>query len=42
MPDFTPMGMLIVFIITLCAGAGWTLGSAIMTALLGLLKRPRA
>ena len=39
MPDFTPLGMLIVFVVALCAGAGWTLGSAIMAALLGMLSR---
>ena len=39
MPDFTPLGMLIVFVITLVAGLGWSLGCWIVTTLLGALRR---
>lgn len=40
--DFTPLGMLIVFVTLLVAGAGWTLGAWLMAALLSAFRRGSA
>ena len=39
MPDLTLWAALTVFVLLLCAGAGWTLGAWLMSALLGAIRR---